>query len=267
MSTPATVTLDIVYPGSGAGATYYVIDGGERQTYVDPIIISRDGVTSLLYWSESSVEGGEAEQAKQIKVRVDASEPTVDVVVVANSSGRARVKLTARDVTSGLLYIETSVDGAAFKRIDGLDAARERAVELDIVGRGGHDVSYRVVDRAINRTGGSRGLSVKGSQRVRFTGTKRAVTIKRTRGSAYFTARVLCVDETGMPLAGRRLILQRSTNGKDFKSYATATSADSGAASHRFRERKVGTTYWRWYAPGDAQFAKGYSSTITVKTR
>lgn len=75
-------------------------------------------------------------------------------------------------------------------------------------------------------------------------------TYRRRRGRATFTLSASAKGDFGWPIAGARIYLQSSPNGRTRwrTKYALTTDA-SGRASHRFIAKSKSTTYYRWYLP------------------
>ncbi len=69
-----TVTLQASDAGSGPAATYYTLDGGARQTYASPFVISTAGPHPVTYWSLDWAGNAEAKHTGY--VNIDLARPT-----------------------------------------------------------------------------------------------------------------------------------------------------------------------------------------------
>jgi|GEM_PF-4686009 len=76
-NTPVTVALTATDEGSGVAATYYTLDGGDRQTYTAPVVISSDGVHTLTFWSTDNA--GNEEAPNSLTVKIDTAPPAITV--------------------------------------------------------------------------------------------------------------------------------------------------------------------------------------------
>jgi hypothetical protein len=86
-------------------------------------------------------------------------------------------------------------------------------------------------------------------------------TVKRKRGKATFTRKLTLRDVGALPMAGVRVWLETSKNGKKWtKKYRLATNA-SGLVSKKLAAKRKGTTYYRWYVPA----SENYSALTTKK--
>jgi len=72
--TSQTVTLQASDSGSGPAATYYTIDGGARQTYSAPFVVTAAGPHAVTYWSLDWAGNAEAKHTGY--VNLDLAQPT-----------------------------------------------------------------------------------------------------------------------------------------------------------------------------------------------
>ncbi|MGY1725621.1 OmpL47-type beta-barrel domain-containing protein [Geodermatophilus sp. SYSU D01062] len=96
--------------GSGVAATYYTIDGGERQTYGEPFTADLStGTHTIAYWSVDLAGNEEAhETTNTVEVKVDTVAPSITgaQTPAANRSGwnntAVDVRFTCTDADSGI---------------------------------------------------------------------------------------------------------------------------------------------------------------------
>ncbi|WP_344255852.1 OmpL47-type beta-barrel domain-containing protein [Terrabacter carboxydivorans] len=95
--------------GSGVAATYYTIDGGERQTYGEPFTADLStGTHTITYWSVDLAGNEEAhESTNTVQVKVDTIAPTIIATrTPANSFGwnnsDVKVTFSCTDTDSGI---------------------------------------------------------------------------------------------------------------------------------------------------------------------
>ena len=101
--------------GSGIKATYYAIDGGERQTYGEPFTADLStGVHTIEYWSVDLAENVELHASTRINVDTDAPTITGTATPLPNGFGwnntDVDVTFNCADIGSGL---QTGVAGCA----------------------------------------------------------------------------------------------------------------------------------------------------------
>jgi len=66
--TPVTVTLTGVDPQSGVESTWYKIDGGTATKFTAPFTVSKEGDTSITYWSVDKLGFTEAEKTATVSI-------------------------------------------------------------------------------------------------------------------------------------------------------------------------------------------------------
>src|SRR5262249_11277971 len=114
-TTPVQVTLGAADDASGVASTTYTVDGGPPQTYSSPFTLPTDGTHVVAY--SSTDNAGNAEQVKQITVKVDVSNPPPPASIApAERNGwyaTPTVMLTGNDgAGSGIDGIFDRVDGS-----------------------------------------------------------------------------------------------------------------------------------------------------------
>jgi hypothetical protein len=81
-------------------------------------------------------------------------------------------------------------------------------------------------------------------------------TYRRKRGKVKFDLSAIAKSDFGRPVAGARIYLQLSPNGKTkWKSAYTLTTNANGQAIGHFTAKKKSTTYCRWYLPAASKTA------------
>lgn len=73
-----TVTLTARDNGSGVGGTYYTVNGGAEQKGTS-VTLTNEGTHTLIYWSVDNQ--GNAEAPHTVLVRIDKTEPTLNLVL------------------------------------------------------------------------------------------------------------------------------------------------------------------------------------------
>src|SRR5664280_2551640 len=115
-----TVTLQAGDSGSGPAATYYTIDGGARQTYSAPFVISAARSHAVTYWSLDWA--GNAEAKRTGYVNIDLAKPTclTQGNVKAYSGTTAKFSFRVNDPKPSCGFANTSItiykNGKAKKR-------------------------------------------------------------------------------------------------------------------------------------------------------
>ena len=138
--------------GSGVAATYYTIDGGDRQTYGEPFTADLStGTHHVTYWSVDLADNAEAVHAFDVNVDTDAPTITGSASPAANSFGwnntDVKVQFTCADVGSGL---QTGVAGCAGDTTLSNDGAGQKVHgdAVDVAGnRSGTDVTGINIDK------------------------------------------------------------------------------------------------------------------------
>ncbi|RZQ61818.1 OmpL47-type beta-barrel domain-containing protein [Amycolatopsis suaedae] len=143
VTAPVTVTLTAVDPGhnaSGLAGTKYRIDRGPWVSYSRPFTVAGDRAHSVDF--NSTDNAGNTEQARTLRVNIDASPPEVNARFDGGwHGGPVRVPLVAADRVSGVRAVEYKVDSLGWQTYYG---------PVLVEGDGRHTVRYRAVDRAGN---------------------------------------------------------------------------------------------------------------------
>ncbi|MDA3935410.1 MAG: cell wall-binding repeat-containing protein [Actinomycetota bacterium] len=136
VSGDTTVTLVATDALSGVANTYYVIDGGARQTYIGPFAVAGEGSHEIVYWSVDVA--GNAEEANSAIVRIDRSGPVVtDDSTPDWQPGPVTVTLTEADAGADASTFRYAIDG-------GLELAT--AASFEVTGTGMHEITYYGID-------------------------------------------------------------------------------------------------------------------------
>jgi len=103
--------------GSGVAAIYYILNGGDTQTYSGPFLISVEGVNALVHWAVDNA--GNSETPVSQEIWIDKTAPTLDVTLdgTLGNNGWYRsaveVAISADDEYSGIAMVEYSLDEGA----------------------------------------------------------------------------------------------------------------------------------------------------------
>lgn len=143
-----TVTLRAAdAPGvccTGLLRTEYRIGSGPWQGYSAPIVVKRDGRTTITYRSVDV--SGNVEAAKTIRVKLDKTRPAISIGSPAPTVYPPTASLTltfhATDATSGIRRVWASLDGTA--------VTNGQVIDLSTWGSGEHTLTVKAVDRAGN---------------------------------------------------------------------------------------------------------------------
>ncbi|HET6382241.1 MAG TPA: hypothetical protein VFJ58_02530, partial [Armatimonadota bacterium] len=81
---PVEVKLSAADNLSGVSATYYSLDGGAQQTYIQPVTIAADGSHTIKYWSADLA--GNVEAARTQTALVDTSLPSITITSPQNQA-------------------------------------------------------------------------------------------------------------------------------------------------------------------------------------
>jgi len=97
---------------------------------------------------------------------------------------------------------------------------------------------------------------------------KNTVTVRRRKHVARWTLSAKLRDKDGTLIAGVRVYLQTSKNGKSrwSNTYRLKTNTN-GQVSKKFSTRKRGTRYYRWYVPASPGYNKVYSARQKVQVK
>ena len=239
-----TVTLN----ATPASLTTYSLAGATTRTqsvYTGGFDITAEGLTTVRYRSANS-DGLEA--PKDLAVRIDRAAPVVACDAVAAYRDSATVRATASDSGAGVTLFETSLDGAPFV------ASAGGWYSCSVTTPGAHTLRVRATDGAGKTADRTWTFSVKATPSIVKTPARSSQRVGY-RKSWTTKARI---TRGGTPIAGKTVILQKSSNNRTWRTAATLTSNGSGEVSRSVRFTSRGTTYWRWYSPEDgAYFSAG----------
>ena len=128
--------------GVGVAHTWVSIDGGQVREYSGPLTISREGASTIEYWSDDQASPANVEVKQSVTVRVDTQAPVISLNVLASYDDTANVSANGEDPVSGVdsSAWSWSLDGGAWQ-------AGDRAV---VSSAGEHSVAFRARDAAGN---------------------------------------------------------------------------------------------------------------------
>jgi hypothetical protein len=251
----SAVRVSLSAPATGA-ITFYSLSGATAQAatvYTGPFVLTANGQTDVTYWS-TSAEGGEVAHVQP--VLIDRAVPTVSADASTLYVDDATVHLTAHDTFSGPKYLEYSLDGGGWTKVDGSSAT------VAVGALGAHSLRARATNN-LGHTGTVAvwAFSVKRSTWLAPNPSAGSVTIKR--GATWLYAATLR-SHCGATVAGKTVLLQRSTNGSSWSTVASRTSSGGGTVSRSAKMSTKGTTYWRWYVPADGSYFAAAGSRIKL---
>jgi outer membrane protein assembly factor BamB len=113
--TAAQVSLDATDTFSGLFGTFYRIDGGAVQTYVNPFLISAAGSHTIEYWSTDNVNNMEPPHSLVIKI-----DTVVPIVTAAASPATA---------PKGPKPINVTISGSATDALSGISSASYSVID------------------------------------------------------------------------------------------------------------------------------------------
>ncbi len=113
--TAAQVSLDATDTFSGLFGTFYRIDGGAVQTYVNPFLISAAGSHTIEYWSTDNVNNMEPPHSLVIKI-----DTVVPIVTAAASPATA---------PKGPKPINVTISGSATDALSGISSASYNVID------------------------------------------------------------------------------------------------------------------------------------------
>ncbi|MDZ4168373.1 MAG: hypothetical protein U1E26_01780 [Coriobacteriia bacterium] len=265
---PVTLSLSAFEASSSPVVTYYRIGGGPVITYMAPFDVSAEGTTTVRFWSQDSAETPNTELEQTRYVRIDRGAPTLTTVPLAEYRGPAVVRFGLSDAHSGVGFAAWRLNGAQ------LSGVAPTGGSVTVSAPGAHVLSWTALDNAGNESTGAASFTVKRTQTLVRTPARSALTLRRVRGVVTYRAAVTvrATPETApftgsVPLAGKQVVLQRSTDGRTWKTVATRTTSAAGTASYSVRITKAGKARYRWYSPSSVSAAAGASPITTVTVR
>ena len=190
-------------------------------------------------------------------MHIDRAAPVLACDAVSVYQDSATVRATASDSGAGVTLLETSLDGAPFV------ASADGWYSCSVTTPGAHTLRVRATDGAGKTAERTWAFSVMAAPSLAKTPARSSQRVGY-RKSWTTKARI---TRGGTPIAGKAVILQKSSNNRTWRRVATLTSNGSGEVSRSVRFTSRGTTYWRWYCPEDgAYLSAGSGSTkIVVK--
>jgi hypothetical protein len=139
-----TVTLNATDDRSGVAYTTYHLDGSPSQTYVNPIVVSADGIHTLTY--HSADRAGNVEVHKDATFQKDGAAPATAVAFSGTLNGSQfltpiLVTLSPTDALSGVAGTPVQIDGGP---------ATNYTLPFLVSNVGSHSVQYHSIDVAGN---------------------------------------------------------------------------------------------------------------------
>ncbi len=238
---------------SSSGMKFYSLAGATTLAptlYTGPFTISAEGETSIRFWS-ADADGLEAPQVQG--VHIDRAAPVLSSDAASGYLEGASVRVSASDSGAGVAKLEYSLDGGP------LSTASSTWAVCTTTGLGSHTVAARATDVAGKVTSASWTFAVRTTPALAKSPSKSTVSVRYKK---YWAPKVT-VTARGGAVAGKRVVLQRSSNGRTWSDYASFTTNASGQASASIKMSRRGTTYWRWMSPEDAS----YVGVTTAKTK
>ncbi len=135
---PASVTLSATDGLSGVATTRYRLDGGTVTTYTAPIPLSKEGTTTVEYWSVDVA--GNVEETKSTTVRIDDTAPTTTSNALPSYLNSAAITLVPHDTLSGVASTSWRLDGGTW----------QTGTSVSVATGGVHDLEFRSTDNAGN---------------------------------------------------------------------------------------------------------------------
>lgn len=265
---PVTLSLSAAEASSAPVFTYYRIGAGPVTTYTAPFEVSTEGTTTVRFWSKDSAETPNIEAEQTRYVRIDRTGPTLKPAPLAEYRGPAVVRFGVSDAFSGIDFSAWRLDGVP------LGGLAPTGGVVTVSAPGLHVLAWTALDEAGNESTGTASFTVKRAQTLVRTPARSALTLTRVRGVATYRAAVAvratpdAAPYSGtVPLAGKQVVLQRSTDGRTWKTVATRTTSVAGTTSFSVRLSKAGKARYRWYSSSNTTLAAGASpvTTVTVK--
>lgn len=115
-----TITLEATDDMSGVNTTYYRVNGGEWETYIEPFVLSEDGMHSIEYYSVDNA--GNVEDVKSVELKIDQTKPKIKLRWDAYlKDGKWYIMFTcdATDTMSGMNRVEFYKDAILKETVTG----------------------------------------------------------------------------------------------------------------------------------------------------
>ena len=252
-----TVSLDASdgATGSGIWETLFELDSGPETPYTAPLTISAEGVHTITYGSEDNA--GNPETPVSATIGIDKTAP-LTTCKAGSYTGTATIHLSPADATSGVATTLWSLDGTTWNSgtTVGLPAPKTYTLRFRSTDYAGNVEAVKSVTVVVNR------YTVKATK----SPTGSLYTLRRRSGVATWTFTGIFKTSAGV-VAGKSVVLQRSTNGTTWKTASKLSTNTSGKAAKKLTFRTKGTTYWRWYCAANATYraATGAKTKIVVR--
>jgi hypothetical protein len=127
---PVTVTLNGTDNLSGIAVTTYSIDGGAAVPYTAPFSVSGDGTHTVSY--SSTDKAGNAEDAKTLTVKIDATAPKITATATPASIWSPNHKLV--DVSVAVSLTDSGSGGAGFVLVSATASGDPSDIQGFVVG-------------------------------------------------------------------------------------------------------------------------------------
>ena len=225
-----TMTLAATDGASGAGPTYYTLDGGGQQTYGAPLQVSGEGSHTVTYWSADVAGNSEAVHTRYVNIDATAPATTATGLQADALSGwqstSQTVSMATTDALSGTATTYYTV---------GAGAQQTYGSPFGVSGQGTHKVTYWSIDAAGNTESVHAGY-------VNIDTT--APTVSDDADSAWHKVAVLVhltpADAGGSGVSGTQYRLQGSATWLDAAANAFSVPAPSdgsgdGARVYQYR--------------------------------
>ena len=143
----ASVSFSTTDAGSGVNVTFYLVDtsGGWRR-YISSFIISSDGNHTVQFYSMDNA--GNIESVKNMSVRIDTTDPTLNIIQTAGfetAVDYAVISWTGTDATTGIDHFEVGIDGGSF-----VSVGTVMSYNFSGLADGTHNVTVKAIDAAGN---------------------------------------------------------------------------------------------------------------------
>lgn len=157
---PVQVSLTATDTMSNVANTFYTVDGGPVQTYVNPFTVSGEGDHVVSYWSVDAV--GNAETQHSLTIKIDSSAPSTQLAVTGTAGNEGwykspvQVSLSSADSRSGVAASYYTVDGGAAQMYTGaftLSANAEHLINFWSVDKVGNTESQQLATIKIDNVG------------------------------------------------------------------------------------------------------------------
>lgn len=223
---PVNVTLNATgtFLGKDTGpfTTWYSINDGQFQEYVEPITVSEEGIHRISYYSVDSM--GISEQVNKLDVKIDMTPPSVNVWTDQPQYTRVEpfiAHFTGSDAISGLASITGEFNGQPVT--DGQE------IDLLWLPLGTYTISARAEDMA--------GYVTEGSQNIELIATLDGLkeTVARLCAEGYITKSGTCKELTAKLNAALAANSRKNHNAamNIINAFQNAVEAQTGKSIHQ----------------------------------